>query len=166
MRQFLASWAKWAFGAALFLASVLWHAPSFHIGTPSTIWPSGTVAQWKAVALSDPIAELTKGTLGPQADRAGFILGELTQSRVSVAESRRPPNALATFDLNYSLVHKSERDTEVRLNPELSASGNCGLSGPERTVSDLHLDARGLTHQRPRLKSMRGHSKRPRASKC
>jgi hypothetical protein len=94
-----------------------------------------------AEALGRSIAELAKDTLGPQADGAGFILNELTQSRVSVSETGRPLNLLATFDLTYSLVHKSEQDAEVRLNPELTASGSCVLSGPERSIRDLQLDA-------------------------
>lgn len=97
-----------------------------------------------ADALGRRIAEIAKDTVGPRADRAAFILGELIRSSVSVTETRRPLNLLATFDLTYSLLHKSEQDAEVRLSPELSASGSCALGGPEQTVSDLQLDASAI----------------------
>jgi hypothetical protein len=87
------------------------------------------------------IAEVAREALGPPADTADFILSELTQSRVSVTPTRGPLNPLATFDLTYSLVNKSEQDAQARLNPELTASGSCALSGAERSIRDLRLDA-------------------------
>ena len=94
-----------------------------------------------AEALGGRIAEVAREALGPPADTADFILGELTKSRVSVTPTRGPLNLLATFDLTYSLVNKSEQDAQARLNPELTASGSCALSGAERSIRDLRLDA-------------------------
>jgi hypothetical protein len=92
-------------------------------------------------ALGGRIAEVAREALGPPADTADFIVGELTKSRVSVTPTRGPLNLLATFDLTYSLVNKSEQDAQARLNPELTASGSCALSGAERSIRDLRLNA-------------------------
>ena len=97
-----------------------------------------------AEALGRRIAALARDTLGPKADEAAFILGELKQCRVSLTDTSRLLSLLATFELTYLLVHKSEQDAEVRLNPELSASGSCALRGPEQTISDLQLDASAI----------------------
>ena len=94
-----------------------------------------------AEALGRRIGERARDTMGPQADEAAFILGELKQCRVSLTETGGPLNLLATFELTYLLFHKSEQDAEIRLNPELSASGSCALRGPDQTISDLQLEA-------------------------
>jgi hypothetical protein len=91
-------------------------------------------------ALGRRIAEVAREPLGSLAGTGGFILGDLMKSRVSVTPIRGPLNLLATFDLTYSLTNKMEQDAEARLNPELTASGSCALSGAERSISDLRLD--------------------------
>ena len=86
------------------------------------------------------IAEAARETLQSLAGGTGFVLGDLTQKRVSLTTTTESPNLLATFDLIYSMVNKREQDAEARLNPELTASGSCGLSGPDHAISDLRLD--------------------------
>ena len=93
-----------------------------------------------AEALGRRIAEVARTTLAPMADTTGFVLSELTHSRVSVTGTKGPLDLLATFDLTYLLVNKSEQDAQVRLSPELAASGSCVLSGPDRSIRDLRLD--------------------------
>lgn len=93
-----------------------------------------------AEVLGRKIAEAARDTLVSHADAAGFTLGELRQSRVSERQTRVPLNLLATFDLTYSLVDKSEQNAQVRLNPELTASGSCAVKGTERSIHDLRLD--------------------------
>jgi hypothetical protein len=91
-------------------------------------------------ALKGRIAEGARETLRSLAGGVGFVLGDLTQRRVSVTTTTGSQNLLATFDLTYSMINKREQDAEARLNPELTASGSCGLSGPERAIRDLRLD--------------------------
>jgi hypothetical protein len=91
-------------------------------------------------ALEGRIAEAARETLQSLAGGTGFVLGDLTQKRVSLTTTTESPNLLATFDLIYSMVNKREQDAEARLNPELTASGSCGLSGPDHAISDLRLD--------------------------
>lgn len=101
---------------------------------------SPSVPPLDAEHLGRIIGEAARHTLEPRADMAGFILSDLTHSRVSVITTKMPLNLLATFDLSYSLIEKAEQDAQVRLNPELTASGSCALTGPERSIGDLRLD--------------------------
>ena len=90
--------------------------------------------------LGRTIGEAARQTLGPLADVAGFALSDITHSRVSVITTKVPLNLLATFDLTYLLVEKAEQDVQLRLNPQLTASGSCALRGSERLIRDLRID--------------------------
>jgi hypothetical protein len=90
--------------------------------------------------LGKSIGEAARTSLGPLADMASFILGDLTHGRVSLRPTRTPLNHLATFDVTYSLVEKSEQDPPARLNPQLTANGSCAIHLPEETIRDLQID--------------------------
>jgi hypothetical protein len=90
--------------------------------------------------LGRTIGEAARHSLGPRADAAGFILGDLTHSRVSVIPTKMPLNLLATFDLTYLLIEKTEQEAQVRLSPQLTASGSCALRAPEGLIRDLRMD--------------------------
>jgi hypothetical protein len=91
-------------------------------------------------SLEGRIAEAARETVRSLAGGVGFVLGDLTQKRVLLTTTTGSPDLLATFDLTYSMVNKREQDAEARLNPEITASGSCGLSGPDRAISDLQFD--------------------------
>jgi hypothetical protein len=90
--------------------------------------------------LGRSIGEAARHTLVEVVDMAGFILGDLTHSRVSLTPTRMPLNQLATFDVTYSLLEKTEQAVQARLNPQLTANGSCAIRVPEMSILDLRLE--------------------------
>jgi hypothetical protein len=91
--------------------------------------------------LGRSIGEAARHVLMEVANRAGFILGDLTHGRVSsLVPTKIPLNQLATFDVTYSLLEKTEKDVQARLNPQLTANGSCTIRAPERSIRDVRID--------------------------
>jgi hypothetical protein len=93
-----------------------------------------------AEQLGRRIGEAARHEVGQLADIAGFMLGDLVHSRVSLTPTRTPIDQLATFDVTYSLIEKTEQDVQARLNPQLTATGSCVVRVPEESIQDVRID--------------------------
>jgi hypothetical protein len=89
--------------------------------------------------LGRTIGQEVRQFLEQRAYSFGFVLGDLTNKRVSLVRINRPDHQLATFDVTYSLADK-EGELQIRLNPHLTASGSCTLNVPTESISDLQID--------------------------